>query len=359
VVGNPALKQKRGLSHCVVRSTPACSLLGSDRASEHSSLTGRRGYALVSLSTTEDTAPETEDSSISPPRFDSPEYLFPERNRPVFTVAEPLAWTYNAELSDRSINVLEKATAFADPEGSIYVQITEHSLTAVTQHPLNAKLGVFSEEVVNSSPGAVIFRLDGDELADIFQDSDESSDSPEFNEKDLSLRIETEAGSPGGTVSLTTSDPDGDRLIFTAQEPLKDKAPSDGCPGTDEMDMQFEHKMSKEQLDTVLSVVDSQADQCSWTNGFRVAVKDDTLKFTPVTDQDRPEVGVTIDLEGDHAETQCLYSPEYLQALADFVDTMPKGDEATLSFGEEVPLALENDRCIAMIAPRLDAGTGR
>ena len=32
------------------RSTPACSLLGSDRVSEHSSLTGRRGYALVSLS---------------------------------------------------------------------------------------------------------------------------------------------------------------------------------------------------------------------------------------------------------------------------------------------------------------------
>ena len=33
-----------------VRSTPACSFLGSDSASEHSSLTGRRGYALVSLS---------------------------------------------------------------------------------------------------------------------------------------------------------------------------------------------------------------------------------------------------------------------------------------------------------------------
>jgi len=32
------------------RPPPACSLLGSDRASEHSSLTGRRGYALVSLS---------------------------------------------------------------------------------------------------------------------------------------------------------------------------------------------------------------------------------------------------------------------------------------------------------------------
>jgi len=47
-VGNPT----RILRVCdrVVRSTPACSLLGSDRASEHSSLTGRRGYALVSLS---------------------------------------------------------------------------------------------------------------------------------------------------------------------------------------------------------------------------------------------------------------------------------------------------------------------
>ena len=37
-------------SRWAYRSTPACSLLGSDRVSEHSSLTGRRGYALVSLS---------------------------------------------------------------------------------------------------------------------------------------------------------------------------------------------------------------------------------------------------------------------------------------------------------------------
>jgi len=30
MVGNSALQQKCGLSHCVVRSTPACSSLGSD-----------------------------------------------------------------------------------------------------------------------------------------------------------------------------------------------------------------------------------------------------------------------------------------------------------------------------------------
>jgi len=49
--GHPVQPQSSGLSCLSVRLTPACSLLGSDRASEHSSLTGRRGYALVSLST--------------------------------------------------------------------------------------------------------------------------------------------------------------------------------------------------------------------------------------------------------------------------------------------------------------------
>jgi len=47
-VENPGQPPPADCVGCV-RSTPACSLLGSDTASEHSSLTKRRGYALASL----------------------------------------------------------------------------------------------------------------------------------------------------------------------------------------------------------------------------------------------------------------------------------------------------------------------
>jgi hypothetical protein len=49
-VGHPVWPQYGGFLRRSVRSTPACSLLGSHGVSEHSSLTGRRGYALVALS---------------------------------------------------------------------------------------------------------------------------------------------------------------------------------------------------------------------------------------------------------------------------------------------------------------------
>jgi hypothetical protein len=49
-VGNPVRPQSSGFLPQNVRSTLACSLLGSDRVSEHSSLTGRRGVcARISI----------------------------------------------------------------------------------------------------------------------------------------------------------------------------------------------------------------------------------------------------------------------------------------------------------------------